>query len=340
MNHSTFRRDIVSGDWILVASGLKKKPNFFAKRTGRPKPSRKNCPFEDPQQANRTSPLFWCPKPETRGLEREKLSSWFVQVVPNKFPVLSPHKVCPVILAEGPYKKLGGIGFQELVITRDHGRSLGFMNAEEIRLVLASYLERYLVLKNESCVEYILIFHNNGPSAGATVAHPHSQILALPIVPPDVGRSLAGSQRYFHEYRRCVHCTIIKKELGDKRRIIYKNKDFVVLSPYASRVSFETRLYPIKHNANFENLRESELESFSDAMRITFAKIKEGMADPDYNFFIHTIPTRARHMEHYHWHIEILPRTQIWGGAELGTGIEIIKMPPEEAAGILRKAKV
>lgn len=336
---SEFRKDIVSGDWILIAAGLQKKPNFFASALKRPKSPKKGCPFEDPQKSNKVAPLFWLPHPGALLQEQKRLSSWFLQVIPNKFPVVSGHETCPVALPDGPYKKMQGVGFQELVITRDHERSFGYMDEGEIATVLRTYLERYRALKKEKCVEYILIFHNNGPTAGATVAHPHSQILALPIIPPDVWRSLSGSARYFHKHRKCVHCVMVQKELKDKKRIIYKNNDFAVLCPYASRVSFEIRLFPLHHNSNFETISHSEAESLADAMRVLFSKLKNVMNDPDYNFFIHTAPARARHAEHYHWHFEILPRTSIWGGVELGTGVEIIKMPPEDAAQILRAAK-
>src|SRR3989338_1418534 len=106
-----------------------------------------------------------------------------------------------------------GGGFQEIVITRDHERSLGFMNNDEISLDVKTYIERYKALKKEKCVEYILIFHNNGPTAGASVGHPHSQIFALPIVPTDVSRSLAGSEKYFSKHKICVHCAVMKKKI-------------------------------------------------------------------------------------------------------------------------------
>ncbi len=321
MNGSYFRKDLVSGDWILVASRLKSKPSFFTKALWRAKPTKKDCPFENLEKKQRI--IF---------------SSDFVEVVKNEYPVLTPHRICPVALPEGPYQKLSGVGFQELVITRDHERSLGYMSEKEIGLVFGAYRERYLALRSEKCTKYILIFHNNGPSAGATQPHPHSQILALPIIPPDIGRSLAGSRHYFHERKKCVHCVMLKKELSDKKRIIYKNKNFVVLCPYASRVSFEIRLFPLKHNPNFESLSAEEHKSLAETTRVIFAKLKNGLNDPDYNFFIHTAPARAGHTKHYHWHMEILPRTAIWGGLELGTGIEVVKVPPEEAAKILRKA--
>ena len=310
---SEFRKDIVSGEWLLVAGGLKKKPNFFAVKKAKPAPKR-NCPFEN-------------------------LSSEFVTVIPNKFPILTPHKICPMPIAEGPYQKMGGIGFQEVLITRDHNRSLGFMTQREIQLVIEAYLQRYSALKAEKCIEYILIFHNHGPSSGATVAHPHSQILALPIIPLDVFRSLSGSTRYFHKHKKCVHCVLLKKEFKDKKRIIFKNDLFVAISPYASHVSFETRIYPLRHNSNFEEMSDDEKISLSDIMKVVFAKVKNGMNNPDYNFFIHTAPAKVKDVSHYHWHMEILPRTNIWGGLELGSGMEVIKVPPEEATSILKKAR-
>jgi UDPglucose--hexose-1-phosphate uridylyltransferase len=339
VKYSTFRKDIVSGDWVLVASSLQKKPNFFG-ILRRKKFPKKGCPFEDPQKANGSPALFWLPNPKAQGSKREKFSFWFVQAIPNKFPILSPHKTCPMPLPEGPYKKMQGVGFQELVITRDHERSLGFMTTEEILIIVRAYKERYTDLKDEDCVEYILIFHNNGVAAGASVPHPHSQIVALPIIPPDVWRSLDGSARYYHEHRKCAHCVMVKEELKTKKRIIYKNKDFVVIAPYASHVSFEIRLYPLRHSPYFEKIAEAEAKNLADAMKVIFSKMKNAMKDPDYNFFIHTAPVHPGHGEHYHWHIEILPRTNIWAGLELGAGVEIVKVPPEEAAKILRKAKV
>src|SRR3989338_672136 len=335
---SEFRKDIVSGEWLLVAGGLKKKPNFFAAKKAKSAP-KKNCPFENPQKTNNAPPLFWLPMTKAKGYEKEKIDSWFLQVITNKFPILAPHKTCPVPIYEGPYQKMGGVGFQEVVITRYHDRSLGFMKPEEIALVLEAYLERYIALKYEMCTEYILIFHNHGPSSGATVAHPHSQILALPIIPLDVSRSLFGSARYFHKNKKCVHCILLKKEFKGKKRIIFKNDLFVVIAPYASHVSFEMRIYPLRHNSNFEEISAEEKKSLSEIMHVVFAKIKNGMNNTDYNFFIHTAPTKAKDVNHYHWHMEILPRTSIWGGLELGSGTEVIKVPPEEAAGILRKVK-
>ena len=212
MSSSNFRKDIVSGDWILIAPSIKKKPNFFGKSSKRPNAPQGSCPFEDPQKAGHGKPIYWLSK---AGAVEKDPASWFVQAIPNKFPVLTEQKACPVVLSEGPYKTMKGVGFQEIVITRDHERSLGFMNNDEISLVVKTYIERYKALKKEKCVEYILIFHNNGPTAGASVGHPHSQIFALPIVPTDVSRSLAGSEKYFSK----------QAELRGKKRFFWYSKN-------------------------------------------------------------------------------------------------------------------
>ncbi|MBI2609695.1 HIT domain-containing protein [Candidatus Giovannonibacteria bacterium] len=336
---SEFRKDIVSGDWILVASGSAKRPHFL-KEDRRKKTSIKKCPFEDPQKSGNGDALFWRPLPTASGENREKFSSWFVQVVKNKFPILNPHKVCPVTVKNGSEQSFGGVGFHEIVVTRNHARSLGFMTREELKLVLETYRERYRALSSEKCVEYVLIYHNNGLKAGATVGHPHSQIVALPIIPTDVKRSLDGSSRYYEKHKRCVHCTVIKDESRAKKRVIYKNKHFIVICPYASHVSAEIRLFPITHNPRFEDMHEAQYDSFVEAVRVVFAKLNKALHDPDYNFFIHTAPPKSKNYKHYHWHFEILPRTNIWGGVELGTGIEVVRILPENAAKILRAAKV
>jgi len=230
------------------------------------------------------------------------------------------------------------VGFHELVIFRDHDRYLADFTKEEIKKVLLAYQERYRSLAKEKYVKYISIFHNHGKEAGSTVPHPHSQILALPIVPPDVSHSISGSRRYFHEHNRCVHCQMLTQELKEKKRIIYQNKDMVVIAPFVSRTEFEIRIFPKKHFAYFDKIKNEELEFLADALKFAFLKIYKKLKDPAFNFFIHTAPTiRNRDYSHYHWHIEILPKFDIFGGFELGTGIDIVSITPEKAAEILKK---
>jgi len=338
---SELRKDMVSEDWVLVASSRGRRPHSFdGKKKSWKKASKKGCPFEDPQKSGNGKPIVWYEAPKKKKDKKKKraLKDWFLQVIPNKFPALAPSKSCPVINTKGSYETMRGVGFHEVVITRPHLRSLGEMSYDEAELVLRAYQERMNSLKKEKCVEYIAVFHNHGEGAGASLAHPHSQIAALPIVPTDISRSLNGSQRYFDKNGHCVHCTMLEREIKEKKRIIYQNKYFVVVAPFASRISYEVRVFPKWHDAHFEEMDENNRILLAEALVQALRRLGKTLNDPDYNFFIHTAPIKAKHMEHYHWHFEILPKTAIWAGLEIGTGIEVVSTSPEDAARELRKA--
>lgn len=336
-SHSEFRKDIVSGDWVIVATGRGRRPHAKRERFIPPKYySKKGCPFEDPQKSGNPKPIIWYPYPD----DKEAKKGWFIQIIPNKYPILSPQDLCPVEDEKGPTTRLEGMGFHEVVITRDHTKTIADMRKDEVELLIKSYQERYIQLQQKACVEYILIFHNHGPEAGASISHPHSQIIALPIIPPDVSGSLEGSRKYFKKYGDCVHCKMLEWEKKQKARVVFENKHFIVLVPFAARTSFETRIYPKIHTSHFEFLNEEELPFFADALGRSLGKIKKAMDNPDYNFFIHTAPAKARGMHHYHWHLEILPRLSEWAGLELGADVQVVSTSPEQAASILKKTKV
>ncbi len=334
---SELRQDIVTGDWVVVATVRARRPQDFAAGTGVPRVPKPGCPFE--RLLPTALAVF------DRGGKSYRLTAkdrsylyrrWWTQVVPNKYPAFGRGS-CELIRRVGPHRVRDGVGFHEVVITRDHDRSPGRQTAGEVSTLLRAYRERYLELKGEPCVEYISIFHNHGPAAGATIYHPHSQIIAIPVVPPDVSRSLTGSARYFHSHRRCVHCTMIAFESRTRRRIVYQNRDFIAFCPYVSRTAFEVRIFPKRHHPAFETITDGELRSGAEALARVLGRLYRRLHDPAYNFFIHTAPTAAgRHYRHYHWHIEILPKTAIWAGFEIGTGIEISTIAPETAAKFLR----
>lgn len=339
---SEFRRDLVSGDWILVSSLRQKRPHFFGKKKiSQKKISVKNCPFEDPQKSGNPAPVLWYPKlvAGSQSSAVRQFKDWFIQVVPNKYPLLLGEGECARFDLEGIHQKVEAIGFHEVVIMRDHKKTIGRMSLEEISLVLKTYRERYRVLKKNKCVEYILIFHNQGGLAGASVDHPHSQIAAFPITPPDVNRSINGGLEYFEKYKKCVHCVMLEREIKGKERIVYQNKYFITIAPYASRVPYEVRIFPIKHGSNFEDISDKEIPFLADVLKDALSRVSKVLKNPDYNFFIHTSSARIERVPYYHWHIEILPRVYKWAGLELGTGIDVVAVPPEEAAEQLRKAK-
>jgi len=323
---SELRFNLVSKDWVLIATGRARRPETFAtqQREKREIPE-KEC--------------FFCNlgEQEKPVLEyKNDNGDWEVTVVPNKFPAFSRSDSLRE-RAEGPYSLMDGVGFHEVVITRDHKKSLAELSVLQIKKVIDAYQERYLDLANEKFVNYVAIFHNHGHEAGASVAHPHSQIIAMPMIDPDLQSSINGSRIFFEAQGACVHCKMIEWDRENKQRIIFENEKFVVLTPFASRVAFEIRIYPKEHRAYFERIKEKDKVLLAEAFKETLSRIFKGMNDPAYNFFLHTAPPDGKDYNHYHWHFEILPKTSTWAGFELGTGIEISTVQPEEAARYLRE---
>ena len=326
-NGSEFRQDPISGDWVLLAPAIG-AGHEFRERIKADLPKDK-CPFENPAKFDNAPPVLV--------YQNDAGDDWFLQIIPNKYPAVESRDIKSTITGEA-FESQAGVGFHEIVIYRDHNRYLADFSREEIKRVLSAFQERYKSLAQESFIKYISIFHNHGKEAGSTVPHPHSQILALPILPPDISRDIDGSRRYFHEHGQCAHCHMLDQEIKDGTRIIYQNEQMIVIAPFASKAEAEVRIFPKKHFAYFEKAGEEELIQLADAMKFTFSRIFEKLNDPAFNFFIHTAPTGdSDNHEHYHWHMEILPKFDIIGGFELGTGLDIIAMAPEKAAEILRK---
>ena len=331
-NVSELRQDLVSGDWVLIATGRGKRPHSFVKekRLKLEQPISK-CPFENPQATGHGEPLLIYYK------KGELKKEWSLQVIKNKYPAFGPGD-CSTTFKEGPYTLMDGAGFHEIIITRDHYKHIHSLPFEKVEEIIKAYQERYLDLMNRQCVNYISIFHNHGREAGASIPHPHSQLIAFPVIPADIRRSLKGSKEFRKKHKRCVHCLMLKWEKEEKRNI-FQNEHFIAYAPFVPRTAFELRIFPRKHKSNFERITKTERKYLAEALSVTLGKLYKRLKDPPYNFFIHTAPCDGKDYKFYHWHIEILPKTSIWAGFELGTGIEISTIEPEEVAKFLRKVK-
>jgi len=323
---SELRFNLVCKDWVVIATGRARRPETFAKeeKEEREEPSDK-CPF-----CNIETQL-----PPVLTHKNATKDDWELVVIPNKYPAFSKgDSLCE--RAEGPYSLMDGVGYHEVIVTHDHTRHIADMEIAEIKRVIDAYQDRYLDLMNEKLVNYISIFHNHGREAGASISHPHSQLIAIPITDPDLQQSLDGSRRFFEMQGKCVHCTMLEWDREDTRRIIFENEKFVALCPFASKVAFEVRIYPKEHKPYFERSKDDDKEQLAEVLKIALGKIGKGLNNPAYNFFIHTAPCDGKDYAHYHWHLVIFPKTSVWAGFELGVGIEISTIEPEKAAEYLR----
>jgi len=326
---SELRQDLVTGDWVVIATGRSKRPEEFAKQ-------KREVVQEDPEK-----PCFFC-YPEETGQEEDVLiyqdenKNWSLRVFPNKYPAFNRSRT-PGHFEEGPYFGMDGIGYHEVIVTRDHKEQIAEMDVMRVAEIVDAYQERYLDLMNKKSVNYIEIFHNHGKEAGASIAHPHSQLMAIPVISPYVASELNGAEMYYKSNKKCVYCTMIEWEAEHKKRVIFENDDFIVFCPFASRASFETWVIPKKHKPYFERISPDEKTHLAEALQSAVGKIWKALGDPAYNFYIHTSPCDGKDYSHFHWHIEILPRTSVWAGFELSTGIEISTIEPEEAAEYLKQ---
>lgn len=327
------RKDPITRRWVIIASERARRPTDFA-----PSPAPNNggapCPFC--QGHEHLTP------PEILAFGRNNSApnspGWKVRVVPNKFPALGIEGSLDR-QGIGVFDRMNGIGAHEVIIeTPDHIRALAELPEEQIQLVLAAYRERMVDLKRDRRFRYILVFKNHGEAAGASLEHTHSQLIALPIVPRQVGEELENTERYFDEKERCLFCDIIRQEREDQVRVIAENEHCVALAPFAPRFPFEAWILPLHHSSSFEGESAEVYAATAALLRDVLRRLDAVLEHPPYNYVIHTSPVGREHNEHYHWHLEMMPTLVKVAGFEWGTGFYINPTPPEEAARWLRQA--
>jgi len=147
-----------------------------------------------------------------------------------------------------------------------------------------------------------------------------------------------NSREYRKNHRRCVYCQMNDWERKVKKRIVFENKEFLVICPFASKTAFEVIITPQKHLSYFERITEKEKWQLAEAFKAVLYAVYKALNNPAYNFYLHTAPCDNKNKyDFYHWHFTILPKTEMPAGFEFGTQIEISTMEPEKAAEILRK---
>ncbi len=329
---SELRRDPIIGRWVIIATERGKRPVDFS--SPEPPKERGFCPFcagnEDktPAEVLAYRPSDTAPNSE----------GWRVRVVPNKFPALMVEGDLGRV-GEGMYDMMSGIGAHEVIIeTPDHEASWSTMSQANLEEVLWAFKERIEDLKQDARFKYILTFKNHGDAAGASLEHPHTQMIALPIIPKRVAEEMEGSRAHFANKERCIFCDIIHQEQISKSRIITENKNFIAFTPFASRFPFETWVLPKMHISHYEDSEKVGFDYLASLLRDTMRRLDTVLSDPPYNLIIHTSPVTAFNLEYYHWHIEIIPKLTKVAGFEWGTGFYINPTPPEEAAEYLREA--
>jgi len=332
---SELRFDLISKDWVVIATGRARRPESFKKEKrkaeGLPK---SKCPFCN--IARQEKPISVYAKGKKMA-DNEVPRNWTTIVFPNKYPALLSHPDLDEKIEGNLYKTMNAVGFCELVVTRDHKKSLALLPKTHVKEVIDSYQERYLDLMKKKFVNYVSIFHNHGEEAGASQSHPHSQIITTPLVDVDLQKALLNSEKYFEKRKKCIYCEMNEWERKTRSRVVFENEDFLVICPFASKSAFEIIISPKNHLPYFERMNEKEKWQLAEAFQIALKKLYMGLGDPAYNFYLHTAPCDGKNYSYYHWHWTILPKTATWAGFELGARMEISTIEPEKAAQYLRR---
>ena len=305
MLKSEIRKAYLLNKYVIITPSRAKRPRDIKeetviKRTGR-------CPF--------------CPENIVTENIIDKIShhkKWQVLTLKNIYPAVSLDN-------ERAY------GTQEVIVeTPSHSRELAELSEEHIEQVLRMYARRTKSLSKIKKINYILCFKNQGSKAGASIVHAHSQVFATNLIPPDVFRELEAAQAYRVKHKICPYCDIIKKEMASERKV-YEDKFVAAFTPYASEFHYEVWLFTKRHLDNITLLSDEEFKSLARAYKKILLKLRE--LDLAFNMFMHQVVTD----QDQHFYLKIQPRDSIWAGIELGSGLVINSVPPEEAARFFRE---
>ncbi len=329
---SELRRDPVTGRWVIIEAAQTNGPDRYERE--RPVTQGGPCPFCPGNEAM-TPPEIHAVRPNGGA---PNSPGWTLRVIPNKFPALRDEGQLDR-RGLGLFDACNGVGVHEVVIeTPDHRREIADLGASELAEVIRAVQQRFHALTADERWRSLLLFKNVGLTAGASLEHPHTQLIALPIVPKRVQEELRGAERYFDFRERCVFCDMLSQEQQEGERVVAENGAFLAYCPFVSRFPFETWILPRQHQADVFRLSPQDVDAFAQVLQETLQRLRGVLSDPPYNLLVHTAPRTTHERDAYHWHVEILPALTRVAGFEWGTGFYINPTAPEHAARWLRGA--
>jgi len=329
---SILRQDPTTKDWVIIATDRGKRPDDFQKTVAESALPAHDpvCPF-CPGQESLTPP-------DILRYPHDSPLDWRVRVVPNKYAAVGLN-VEPYRKEAGQFfREMGGVGHHEVIIeTPQHDQSLSRMTSNEVESVLQACHERYCALRKDPQVKSIVLFKNHGERAGTSLIHPHSQIVGTPVAPLLVRKKYEVAISHFDDTGRCLYRDLVDEERVATVRVLFESTRFVVFHPFASRVPFETWIAPKYEETTFGHVEPGHLAELADVLRRTLKTLDDALGNPDFNYILHSAPPEDETKHYFLWHIQILPRLTTIAGFELGSGIFINTILPEDAATHLKK---
>lgn len=330
MSSGQIRLNTATGEWVIYAPSRRQRPQDFRKS---PKNElitpEHSCPFCPGHEADLEPTIIEFPQLDNSG--------WQTRVVTNKFPALIPQGETKRV-PQGIYITLAGYGRHEVIIeSPEHNQTLATMTLSEINILIETYHQRYLQLLQDPEIMMIIIFRNHGKEAGASLSHPHSQIIATSIVPQNRRWQEEEAQRYYDHWHRCVYCDMLAFEMAEQVRIITENSSFVAFVPFAAEVPCEVWIMPKQHHADFGSISPQQKSDFALILHTILKKLYDKLENPAYNYVINTASRYKGEEPQIHWYCQIKPRLTTSAGFEMGAGISINPSIPEVDAAFLKE---
>jgi len=332
---SEIRQDPTNEEWVIMARERAKRPHEFVRQQTKPElPTfSSSCPFCPGNEA--------MTPPETLSYRDEKSANWRVRAFANLFAALTPEGSTMRREEDSFFLDMDGVGVHEVIVeTPAHNKPLALMEDSGVGDVLHAYHERYNALSQMPFLKLIIIFKNHGLSAGTSLEHPHSQLVATPIVPKHIRMKYEVAIRHYDNTGRCLYSDLVDHELRIGKRVVMETEKFVVFHPFASHLPFETWIMPKIRRACFGNASTEELKNLALVLRTTLRKLYRGLNNPDFNYVIDTAPIGDENKNYYLWHLRIIPRLTEVAGFEIGSGVNINSALPEETAQFIKELKV
>jgi UDPglucose--hexose-1-phosphate uridylyltransferase len=320
-----FRQDPTSGEWVILAAERAKRPGG-ARRSGARRGSGKadpGCPF-CPGNEHETPPEI---------LRRPASADWVVRVVPNKYPALVPGLSDPTPVAEELRRRAPARGHYEVVVEGPHHRTDLAPDDDAVLLeVFLAVRERYRFFLGDPDLQLFSLFKNHGMRAGASLPHPHWQLVASPLLSPSLRQLLNVAADYFGRHGRSVYGDVVDWEIETGERLVAVTDQFAAITPYAPQWAGETWVVPREPAVSFGESDDDKLAAFAAVLRETFHRVAVAFDDPSVNVLVHSAPLRDLKAPGFRWHVRIQPRLTTPGGFELATGMAIVTVAPEGAA--------
>jgi UDPglucose--hexose-1-phosphate uridylyltransferase len=327
------RQNFSTKEWVIIATERAKRPEELA--THRPPKNTAHfvatCPFCVGNESKTPPEILRIPAGS---------DPWQVRVVPNKFAALA-RDAQPTRTVHRTRRSIEGFGVHDVIVdTPDHSQTTALMPAAHVANVLRAYKLRYDTLSRDQRIAHMTIFKNHGVDAGTSLEHPHSQLIATPVISNQVRQRLHEALRHYDDFGECMFCQMIKEDIEEQCRIILKTEHFVAIETFASPAPFSTHIFPLRHMASFGDISDAEIADLAHVLRSVLAKLYYGLNDPDFNYTIRTAPTESAGVKYFHWYVSVIPRLTRVAGFELGSGMFINTVLPEAAAEFLRNVRV